>query len=287
MDGLLVLAMVIWATNYSVAKSALDVMPPFVFNTLRFSAGAITLLLLMKVSGEKLVLPRREWLPLIGVSFLGNVVYQALYLNGLHRTSVAHSVLITTCAPIGVVLYNIWRKKERGSRRVALGIVLALCGVGTVIISRYAGQLDFSPAMLIGDGLTVISAVIWVINTLALGPPLQRNPALAASFWMLFWGILFAAIIAAPDFLRFDWSLLKPESVRGILYSGIISIGGASTIWSFGIKHLGTSRCAIFVNLQPIVAAIIAALFLGEAVTPWLVVGIAIALTGMWLVRRG
>src|SRR5260370_24010792 len=141
--------------------------------------------------------------------------------------------------------------------------------------------------MLIGDGLTVISAVIWVINTLALGPPLQRTPALAASFWMLFWGTLFAAIIAAPDFMRFDWSLLKPESVRGILYSGIISISGASTIWSFGIKRLGTSRCAIFVNLQPIVAAIIAALFLGEAVTPWLVVGIAIALTGMWLVRHG
>jgi drug/metabolite transporter (DMT)-like permease len=287
MDGLLVLAMVIWATNYSVAKAALEVMPPFVFNTLRFSAGAVTLLVLMKASGEKLILPRREWLPLIYVSFLGNAVYQVLFLNGLHQTSVAHSVLITTIAPIGVVVYNIWRKKERGSRRVALGIVLALGGVGTVILSRYAGQMDFSPAMLIGDGLMLASAVIWVINTLALGPPLERNPALAASFWMLLWGILFAAILAAPDFLRFDWSQVKPESIRGILYSGVISIGGASTIWSFAIKRLGTSRTAIFVNLQPIIAAIIAALFLGEAVTPWLVVGTVIALTGMWLVRRG
>src|SRR5262249_34442880 len=154
---------------------------------------------------EKLVLPRREWLPLIGVSFLGNAVYQALFLNGLHNTSVAHSVLITTIAPIGVVLYNIWRKKERGSRRVALGIVLALGGGATVIISLYAGVLVFGSGLLSGEGLMLVCTVFWVINTLALAPPLERNSALAASFWMLFWGILFAAILALPDFLRFDW----------------------------------------------------------------------------------
>jgi len=122
LDGLLALAMVIWATNYSVAKAALDVMPPFMFNTFRFSLGALTLAILIKASGEKLALPRREWLPIIGISFLGNVIYQAFFLNGLHNTTVAHSVLINAVAPLGVVLVNIWRKQERGSRRIMFGV---------------------------------------------------------------------------------------------------------------------------------------------------------------------
>ncbi len=77
------------------------------------------------------------------------------------------------------------------------------------------------------------------------------------------------------------------DVIRGIVYSGVISIAGAGTIWSFGIKRLGTSRTALYMSLQPIMAAIIAAIFLGELLTLGLFLGTALVLTGMWLVRRG
>jgi len=287
LDGLLALAMVIWATNYSVAKAALDVLPPFMFNTFRFSLGALMLAVLIKFSGEKLALPRREWLPIIGISFLGNVIYQAFFLNGLRNTTVAHSVLINAVAPLGVVLVNIWRKQERGSRRIVFGVILVFIGVTSVVVSRYAGQIGFGDKALLGDFLSIIASCIWVASTLGLRGPLQRNSILVASFWMLAWGIVFTFLLASPDFLRFNWSSVTPDVIRGIFFSGCVSIAGASTIWNFGIKRLGTSRTAIFANLQPVLAALIAAVALGEQFTIWLVIGTAVVLFGMSLVRRG
>jgi drug/metabolite transporter (DMT)-like permease len=286
-DALLALTMIIWATNHSVAKVAVAELSPHVFNVLRFSLGALVLGFVVKAYGQKLALPRREWLPIILLACLNNALYQSFFLGGLRYTTVAHSVLIGTVAPLGVVLVNIWRNPQRGRRGVLIGGLLALGGVAFVIVSRFAGQFEFGSTTLLGDALTVIAAVIWVVNTLASRGPLQRNPALVASFWVLLWGIFWSGILALPDMLTLNLSVMRPDVIRGIVYSGIVSLAGAGTIWSLGIKRLGTSRTAIFVNLQPVIAAIIAAIFLGEQLTIALFLGTILVLTGMWLVRRG
>jgi len=286
-DGMLVLVMFIWGTHYSVAKAAVDVLPPFLYNALRFSVAAITVGISLRVSNVKLTLPRREWLPIIKVGFLSFVVYQVFFMQGLRNTVVAHSVLIITAAPIGVVLFNIARKRERGSKRIYLGMVLAVGGVLAVILSRYAGQFDFGSSTLLGDGLTIISAVIWVLATLALRGVLDQNPALVANFWSLAWGALFALILGIPDALNFNWSSIQPGIILAILYSAVVSIGFAGTLWAYGLKRLGSSRASLFLNLQPIIAAGVAILFLGEPFTIWLVLGMSLVLFGMWQIRRG
>src|SRR5262245_31035093 len=72
LDWLLVLTMFLWATNYSVAKAALAILPPHVFNLLRFSLGGLTLTIVLKASRVNMALPRREWLPIIGLAFMNN-----------------------------------------------------------------------------------------------------------------------------------------------------------------------------------------------------------------------
>jgi drug/metabolite transporter (DMT)-like permease len=286
-DGMLVFTMIIWGTHYSVAKAALDVLPPFVFNAFRFSLAALATGTFLKLSGQKLILPRQEWFPIIRLAVLSFVIYQAFLMNGLHNTTVANTVLINTSAPIGVVLVNVWTGRERGSRAIYTGVALVVIGVLTVILPRYAGQLALGGSTMLGDVLCVVGAFVWVAMTLAQREVVARSPALVVNFWLLSWGAFFVWLLGAPEMIQFDWSQVHIDLVLAIVYSGVVSIAAAGGIFAVGLKRLGASRTAIFVNIQPIIAAAVAIIFLHELFTPWLVIGTAVTLLGLWLIRRG
>jgi drug/metabolite transporter (DMT)-like permease len=117
--------------------------------------------------------------------------------------------------------------------------------------------------------------------------PMARNPVIVASFWMLCSGSLIAGVLAVPDALRYDWSRVDAATLVAVCYSAWVAIVIAGTIWNTGLARLGSSRTAIYVNLQPIIAALTAAIFLGEPFTVWLVLGTALVLAGMWRLRLG
>ncbi|MCC7207561.1 MAG: DMT family transporter [Anaerolineae bacterium] len=286
-DVALVVTMFLWATHYSVAKAAIDILPPFVYNGMRFVLGALALGVYLKATGHRLAMPRTEWRAIILVGFLSFVCYQAFFMNGLRHTVVSHSVLISTTAPALLVMYNVLRGHDRGTRRLYAGVLLALGGVLLVIVSRYAGQFDFGSDTLLGDVLSVIAAFVWVYATLKTRKPLENNPAQVTNFWIVLWGAFFAMIIAVPDALAYDWSTFSWAAVGAIVYASIFAVAISGTLWSVGLQKLGASRAAVYLNIQPVAAALIAILFLGEPLTIWLVIGTALALLGMWLVRLG
>lgn len=287
LDALLVGLMLVWGMNFVVAKAAMDILPPLVFNAIRFSLAALTLGAVFRLSGVKLTLPRKEWLGLIGVAFLGNGLFQPFFMNGLHRTSVANSVLITTTGPVWITLFNAVRGNEQIRRVHIAGLLLSVSGVAIVIVSRYAGQLAISSTTLLGDGLTIFATLIWVTATLFSRGPLGRNPTLQASFWIVFFAAVFQTILAIPDLAGFDWSAFKPNMLLAVVYSGCLSIGVGNLIWNRGIKQLGTSRTAVYTYFEPVVAASAGVMLLGEALTIWLIIGTVLTLLGVWLVKRG
>lgn len=286
LDIWLIVLMAVWGANFVVLKAAFGVVTPFIFNTFRFVVGTAAIGARAKMAGIPLTLPRREWLPLITQSVLQFAIYQPFFALGLARTTVANNVLILATVPVWVVLINALRGQDRISRRVVIGTALALVGVLIVVLSRYAGQITINQETLIGDILSLIAAWINAVTILAAFKPLQRNPTIPASFWILAWGTLIQAGIAAPDFLRLDWSAIPPSLLIAVAYSGIISIGFGSVVWNRGVKELGASRAAIYTNLEPIVAAVAAILFLGESFTVWLVVGMILVIIGILFVKR-
>ena len=282
---MLVVVMVIWGANFVVVKSVVDAMPPFVFNALRYMLACVVLGVVFKASGATLTMPRAQWLPLIGISVF-NLGYQVFFLYGLKSTTVANNVLIITTVPVWVVIFNAVRSQERLSRPATVGIFLALAGVVTVVVSRYAGQLSFGAATLVGDGLSLLASWTWAINVLASRKPLQRTPTLPATFWLTVWTTIWLVIMAIPDLLRMTWSTITPRLALSMCYSGILSTGLGSVIFNRGIKVLGAAHTAVYTYLEPIVAAAAAILFLGEAFTIWLVIGAMMVILGLILVKK-
>ncbi len=286
LDLALVFAGLLWGTNYVVSKAVTDTVPPSVYNALRFSAATIAMYVLIRVRHIDLALPRKEWLPVLIASLVSYALYQPLFINGLHNTTVANSVLILTAGPVWVVLFNLWRNQERVTRACILGMMIALVGVAVVIVGRYAGQIALSGSTLSGDTMTLVASVVWAGALLTSRGPLRRNGNIAVTFWLLFGGLITQWVIGIPALATMDWHLITPPTILAMLYSGVISVVVGSIIFNYGIAKLGAARASVYSYLQPLTAATLAVLLLHETFTPWLIVGGAFVFVGVAMVRR-
>ena len=99
LDGLLLLVILIWGSNFSIVKTAIEEIPAFGFNTLRMAAACLVLLTVSRLNGDAAP-DRGDWPRLITLGFFGHCCYQLAFVTGLERTTVANSSLILGCMPM-------------------------------------------------------------------------------------------------------------------------------------------------------------------------------------------
>ena len=167
---------------------------------------------------------------------------------------------------------------DRPQRRHLAGLVVAGLGVGAIALTVGA---DLRPA---GLALTLGSAVSWAVGNvllkragpvdmvplvswLSLVPPL---PALALSLVLDGPGALVAALPAA------SW-----PGLAGAIYLGVIATTIAYAIWGTLLRRYPSAAVAPFALLAPAVAALAAALVLGERFGALRLAGMALVLLGL------
>src|SRR5690606_5882653 len=108
-----------------------------------------------------------------------------------------------------------------------------------------------------------------------------------ATAWTLWIGASGIFLIGIPALRSQPWEEVGAAAWGGLLYSALLSIGLAYLIWYRGVERLGSARTAIYSNLTPVIALAAGALWLGERLTLLAVLGVALVLGGLVLVRRG
>jgi drug/metabolite transporter (DMT)-like permease len=98
-------------------------------------------------------------------------------------------------------------------------------------------------------------------------------------------GSVLLLIIGAPAIAAASWSALPSRGWFAILYSGIGALVIAYLLWYRGLKVLGPTRTAMYINLQPLIALAFAWVTLHEVPTPWQGLGAASIMTGLILAR--
>jgi drug/metabolite transporter (DMT)-like permease len=93
------------------------------------------------------------------------------------------------------------------------------------------------------------------------------------------------AAVAVPSLLATDWAQVSWWSWALMLWSSTFCLVLAYVIWYTGVQRLGATRTSAYSNLTPIVAMVVAWLWLGEPVTLVQTVGAAAILGGVFLTR--
>jgi len=103
--------------------------------------------------------------------------------------------------------------------------------------------------------------------------------------WTLWVGAVGLALLGSPALAHQDWGQVTPLGWAALVFSGLFAIGLAYLIWYRGVERIGNTRTAIFGNLTPVVAMIAAAVLLHEQPSRWALLGAALTLGGVMIVR--
>jgi drug/metabolite transporter (DMT)-like permease len=93
-------------------------------------------------------------------------------------------------------------------------------------------------------------------------------------------------IVSAPDLIHLQPADVPLRVWPAVLYCGVLSSGMGYLIESYAFRTLGPVRTSSYSNFTPIVAAAAAFIVLGEALKPGVLIGVALTVIGVLLVRQ-
>jgi drug/metabolite transporter (DMT)-like permease len=294
-DVLLFAMAAIWGSNFVVVKYATRIFDPVAFTGLRVGTVAIFMVLFAFLrgagNGEGATSRRARTgalrrgvigrLILLGV--LGNGLYQLFFVHGVARTRAGNAALIVGAAPAFIALAARAKGLERVERTTMLGIALSIVGVALVMVGSAnsgAGQTT-----LLGSVLVFLGVICWTLYTVLLQPYTKRLDAITLSALTLVGGAVPLLIASGPAIIGTDWSRVGTGGWLALFYSSIVSMGIAYVFYYRGLRVLGPTRTAVYSNLQPIIALLVAWPLLGETPTIFQAVGAATIVAGVFMTR--
>lgn len=278
----LLLVVVLWGVNFTFIKLGISDIPPFAFAGIRFTLAGLVLLALLRWHEGSIAWPPGTVQPILVLGLLGNTLYQALFMYGLARTSVANASLIVAAAPILVVVFGATTGVERVTAPVAAGVLLATSGVLLVLAVRGP---TFGRATLIGDLTILLATFCWAAFTLLLRkyrPPISDLRLTALT---LVTGAPGLVLLGLPGMLRTDWTAVRAAAWFGLAGSSLLAIVIAYMLWNRAVRVLGSSRTSIFSAAVPLIAMLFAWPLLGEVPRPTQFAGAGLIIGGVFLSR--
>ena len=281
-DGLLFLMALIWGVNFSVVKYATELMQPLAFTGLRVMLAAVVLLAFALARRHKFP-SRRDILMLMMLGMLGNGIYQIFFVEGISRTRVGNAALVVAATPALIAISSRIRGVDRVNRKVLGGIALSLLGVAIVVLGS-AQSARGTPTFL-GTMLVFCGTLCWTAFTVMLQPFARRLDPIHLSAFTMLGGTIPLFIGTSASILSTDWTQFGWAAWGAVLYASVLSMGVAYLFWYRGLRVLGPTRTAVYSNLQPVIAILVAWIFLSETPTMWQGVGAGTIITGLFLTR--
>lgn len=281
-DVSLVVVAIIWGINFSIVKYGTTLIDPLAYNGVRVMLAGV--LLLAVALADRAAFPnRRETAALFALGVLGNGVYQFFFIEGVARTRASDAGLVIAASPALIAIVGRMLGVERVSRRGVLGILLSIGGIAFVILGTTGATAG--DASVWGDILILIGSVCWAFYTVLLKPYTEHLSGVHVSAFTMLGGAIPLFLVAWPRIEAAQWSHLPVKGWSAILYSGVFALVIAYLFWYRGVRVIGPTRTAMYSNLQPVVAVLMAWWLLGETPTWWQGVGTTCILGGLLLTR--
>ncbi|MBA4312811.1 MAG: hypothetical protein C0417_09295 [Chlorobiaceae bacterium] len=282
---LLLVVVILWGTNYPIAKFGISELGGFVFNSIRFITASIILSVpfLFRVKWKKIERADRGRLFQIGI--VSSVIYQILFIVGLSMTTAGNAAIILATSPLWTIILNSWLHKEKIRHSVWFGMGLSLAGILLIIIGS-GKKLEIGGKDIFGDIITLAAAAFWALNTNLQKPLLTKYSAIQITFIQFFIGAIGLTLVAVPSSMELNWSSVPFSYYLSAIVSGSLAIALSNIIWSYGIQKLGPGRTANYGNLVPVVALIASYFALNENIYFIQFIGSGLTLLGVWVARR-
>lgn len=226
---------------------------------------------------------RHQW-TLLALSAAGSfIAFPLLFTLGQTQTSATHGALIQAAMPIFTGLTAAIVERRRPGFYWWMGAALAFLGEGLL----FGFRADAGHAVSLTGDLLVLAAAAFSASSYVAGARLSAHiGALSATLWCVGIGGLvlmpFAVVrIPVVDWSHFGWGDFI--AVATLAYGPSLI---AFIAWFWALRTGGIQRVAVFQFAVPPLSVVIAIVFLGERLTPLLIVALALVLGGIAIARH-
>lgn len=272
-----VLAGALWGAGFPFGKLAFAELGPAHVVLYRF---VLATLVLLPFAVAQRCRPRRADLPLFLLTGVLTVpVTFLLQFAGLTMTTAASAALIMGAAPPVLALAAVAFYRERLDGVGWAAVAASTVGV-VLIVGRPAAGHNW-----LGDALVFLSVFAVVASVLLAKELVQRYPALAATAYIM----LFGTLTLAPVALLWDGppKLALSAPVWGsVLVLGIGSSALSNLFYNWGLGRYDASRAGVYLNLEPLVGALLGVALLSERLGSAAVAGGALIVAAAFYVSR-
>ena len=283
--GVMLATSLFFSTNIIFGRYVVADTAPFVLATIRWATvAAILLPFAIARSGSAMGgLLRQQWplLAMLGVFGMG-ICGGGVYL-GLSKTTATNATLIYSVAPVLIILLEALFKGRKTGAREIIGAALAFAGVTWIVLRGDLARLaafQFNT----GDLLIAAAALSWAIYSI-----LYRSKAVSGLDNMSLFALVavFGALANLP-FAALDLmggTGLPPTANAWKATAGIVLISSLMAFlgYQYSVRRLGPSVAGLFMYLMTPWGVLMAVLFLGERLSGFQAVGIALVMGGVIL----
>ena len=241
-------------------KLALVSIPPFALAAIRVVSSAVMLEIVRRMSAPERIAPsdrgRIFFLAFAGVSF-----NQVLFIFGLSLTTAINTSILISAIPVFTLAAAVLLGKEETTSRAVGGMVLA--GAGALVLLN-AESFEWSSRYFRGDLLILSNGFSYSIYLVLSRPILARYRPLTFTAAVFRWGTLPIVLVAIPALIRFNPSAVKPIAWWSLAAIIVLCTVVPYLLNSWALARTHASRVAAYVFLQPVIAATLAVVVLGE-----------------------
>lgn len=276
----MLLAMIFWAYSFIWYKQVFVAYPPVTVVFLRLLISSAILMLFSWFTGKLSGIRQKDIKSLLLLSFFNPFIYFIGESIGVSLVSSSVSAVIVSTIPLFTPIASRYYFGEKLTRINLFGIMVSFLGI-LVIVFRNGWEMNIS---LTGLGfllIAVFSAVFYTVILKNLSDSI--HPITIISIQNVIGTVYFIPVVFIIDRGTFLHTPLNPDVLWPLVKLAIFGSSLAFIFYTYGVKELGAARANIYTNLIPVITVVLAAIILKESITPMLVLGIFIVVTGVLL----
>jgi drug/metabolite transporter (DMT)-like permease len=187
-----------------------------------------------------------------------------LFVLATKTTTAANAIFLQYTAPVYLLILEPLVYKEKFRSRDLVTVAVCLGGMGLFFV----GQLR--PQDVAGNVMALASGLCFALYFLLLRHPRAREVNRASS---VIYGNTLAVILTAP------WGLatltsITGHDIAGVAYLGIVQLGIAYTLFTYGMAHgVRSLDAGIICYVEPVLNPVWVFLVLGEKPSHWALLG--------------
>jgi len=205
---------------------------------------------------------------------LGIALNQTLFLVGLRMTSPANAALLSVTIPVFTAVIAVALGHERPSWRLGIGLATSIAGV---VWLTGVGSVDRGALVILAN---CVSYSLYIVLSRAT---IQRLGTLTVVTWIFTWGALLSAPLGMPALVAGapSWSIRSWGLLAYIVAMPTI-VAYLCNAWA--LERSSPTLVSIYIYVQPVLAAVLAWLQLGNTVSERLALAAVVTAAGVTIV---